>query len=164
MAPEPKPAPRAAPTIRPFRASDADSMLRILHQAAEAAQWPQESYAKLADSPGGLLLVCELPPNHQLVGLIAARQVADEGEILNIAVHPDFRRLGIASALLRATLNQFQHSSVARVFLELRESNLPARALYEQHGFVLSGRRKAYYRQPTEDALCMHKKLTDTPA
>jgi [ribosomal protein S18]-alanine N-acetyltransferase len=164
MAPEPRPASAAARIIRPFRASDTDSILGILRQAAEAAQWPLESYAKLADSPGGLLLVCELPPNHQLVGLIAARQVTDEGEILNIAVHPDFRRLGVASALLRAALTQFQHSAIARVFLELRESNLPARSLYEQHGFVLSGRRKAYYRQPIEDALCMHKKLTTPQA
>jgi ribosomal-protein-alanine N-acetyltransferase len=143
--------------IRPFRPSDTASISEILRDSIEAAQWPSESYAKLAASSGGVFLVCETSAH--LVGFLAARQVADEAEILNIAVHRDFRRKGVASALLLAALDKFRSSKITRIFLELRESNQPARGLYERHGFVPSGTRNSYYRDPTEDALCMRKKL-----
>jgi len=161
MATDPKPLAALTWKIRPFRADDGQAIADILGDSVEAAQWPTESYAKLANSQGGIVLVCAV--NNPVVGFVAARQTADEAEILNIAVHPEFRRKGIASALLRAALDEFLRSAVARVFLELRESNLPARGLYERHGFVPSGHRKGYYRDPTEDALCMHKEFTSTP-
>jgi ribosomal-protein-alanine N-acetyltransferase len=160
MATDHRPLAAVAWKIRPFRADDAQAISVILLDSAEAAQWPPESYVKLADSPGGFFLICEA--DAQVVGFVAARRVADEAEILNIAVGPDFRRKGIASALLRAALDEFLGAAVSRVFLELRESNLPARGLYERYGFIPSGRRKGYYRHPTEDALCMHKEFTGT--
>src|SRR6266446_4060609 len=72
-------------------------------------------------------------------------------------------RPGDAPALLLPPPDQLRRSAISRVFLELRESNLPARALYERHGFVPSGRRKAYYHGPVEDALCMMRKLIGIP-
>jgi ribosomal-protein-alanine N-acetyltransferase len=158
MEPEQKHPVAIAWKIRDFRATDAPAIAEILRDSAEAAQWPPESYARLAESPGGLVLVCEA--NGQAVGFLAARQAADEAEILNIGVLRDFRRKGVASALLLAALDEFRRSAIARVFLELRESNFPARTLYERHGFVPSGRRKAYYQHPNEDAVCMLRKLT----
>src|SRR4029077_10881174 len=91
--------------IRAFRAADAPAIAEILRDSTEAAQWPHESYARLAGSPSGVFLVCET--NSQPVGFLAARQAADEAEILNIAVHRDFRRKGVASALLLAALDEF---------------------------------------------------------
>jgi ribosomal-protein-alanine acetyltransferase len=161
MAPSNKPSAAIARKIRAFRPADAPAIIEILRDSTEAAQWPPESYAKLAKSPGGLFLVCDA--SSQAVGFVAARQAADEAEILNIAVHRDFRRRGIASALLLAALDQFRRSAINRVFLELRESNLAARSLYERHGFVPTGRRKAYYHGPTEDALSMMRELTGIP-
>jgi [ribosomal protein S18]-alanine N-acetyltransferase len=158
MAPDPKPSAAIAWKIRPFRATDAPAIAEILRDSAEAAQWPPGSYAKVAESPGGLVLVCDA--SGQPVGFVAARQAADEAEILNIAVHRDLRGKGIASALLLAALDEFRRSAIARVFLELRESNLPALTLYNRHGFTPSGRRKAYYHHPTEDAISMLRKLT----
>jgi ribosomal-protein-alanine N-acetyltransferase len=158
MALDPEPSAAIAWKIRPFRANDAPAIAEILRNSAEAAQWPPESYAKVAESPGGLVLVCDA--SGQPVGFVAARQAADEAEILNIAVHRDLRGKGIASALLLAALDEFRRSSIARVFLELRESNLPALTLYNRHGFTPSGRRKAYYHHPTEDAISMLRKLT----
>ncbi|HEV3421072.1 MAG TPA: ribosomal protein S18-alanine N-acetyltransferase [Candidatus Acidoferrum sp.] len=158
MAPDPKPSAAIAWKIRPFRATDAPAIAEILRDSAEAAQWPPGSYAKVSESPGGLVLVCDA--SGQPVGFVAARQAADEAEILNIAVHGDLRGKGIASALLLAALDEFRRSAIARVFLELRESNLPALALYNRHGFTPSGRRKAYYHHPTEDAISMLRKLT----
>jgi ribosomal-protein-alanine N-acetyltransferase len=144
--------------IRPFRPPDAEAILGILRDSTEATQWPAESYAKLAASPSGIVLVSEA--NARVIGFVAAHRVADEGEILNIAVHPDFRRQGVASALLIAVLQTLRSSAVTRIFLELRVSNIAARALYEHYGFVHSGLRKAYYRDPVEDALQMQKNLT----
>jgi len=161
MAPDCKPPAAIARKIRAFRTADAPAIAEILHGSAEAAGWPPESYAKLAELPGGVVLVCEA--NGQPVGFVAARQAADEAEILNIAVHRDFRRKGVASALLLAALDEFHQSAIARVFLELRESNLPALTLYDRHGFCPSGRRKAYYHHPTEDAVCMVRILTGSP-
>jgi ribosomal-protein-alanine N-acetyltransferase len=145
--------------VRAFRPADASAISEILRNSSQAAQWPFESYASLANSPGGVLLVCETKSHVR--GFVAARQAADQAEILNIAVHSDFRRKGVASALLTDALDAFRRSAIARVFLELRESNLPARKLYERHGFIRTGRRKSYYANPTEDALCMLRKLTD---
>jgi len=159
MAPEHKPAAAVAWKIRAFRAADAPAISEILRDSTEAAQWPPESYAKLANPPGGVFLVCQA--NTELIGFVAARQIADEAEILNIAVHPEHRRKGVASALLAAALDEFRRSAITRVFLELRESNLPARALYDHHGFVPSGCRKSYYQHPAEDAVCMRKNLPD---
>jgi [ribosomal protein S18]-alanine N-acetyltransferase len=147
--------------IRAFRPSDMAPISEILRSAAEAAQWPPESYTKLATLPGGVFLVCD--DNAKVKGFVAARQVADEAEILNIAVRFDSRRRGIATALLAAALDKFRRANVSRVFLELRESNHAARSLYERHGFVPNGKRKSYYRDPVEDALCMQRKLTGTP-
>jgi ribosomal-protein-alanine N-acetyltransferase len=160
MASEAQPPGANATKVRAFRAPDAPDIAEILRDSAEAAQWPPESYAKLAESPGGILLVCEAGGHP--VGFLAARRAADEAEILNIAVHRDFRRKGVASALLLAALTEFRSSAIARVFLELRESNLPALTLYNRHGFLPSGRRKAYYHFPAEDAVCMVRKLTDS--
>jgi [ribosomal protein S18]-alanine N-acetyltransferase len=158
---EPRPSAATAWRIRPFHAVDMPAIAEVMRDSTEAAAWPPESYAKLAESLGGLLLVCEA--SSQPVGFLAGRQAADEAEILNIAVHRDFRRKGVASALLLAALDQFHRCAITRVFLEVRESNFPARELYERHGFAPSGRRKAYYLHPTEDAVCMLRKFTDSP-
>jgi len=160
MAPDDQPTAAIAKKVRAFHPSDAPDIAKILSDSAEAAQWPPESYAKLAESPGGILLVCEA--EGRPVGFLAARRAADEAEILNIAVRRDFRRKGVASALLLAAIDEFRCFAIARVFLELRESNLPALTLYNRHGFLPSGGRKAYYHHPTEDAVCMVRKLTDS--
>ncbi len=81
--------------------------------------------------------------------------VLDEGQITNIAVHPDLRRRGLGRAVLHAMLDEAQKRGLASVSLEVRASNRAAIALYEQNGFAAVGRRKHFYRDPTEDALVM---------
>lgn len=84
---------------------------------------------------------------------------SDEGNITNIAVHPDFRRIGLASSVIARLLASARSAGIKNVFLEVRESNSGARALYEGLGFAVCGRRKNFYRTPTEDALIMAKTL-----
>src|SRR5258708_10725472 len=92
----------SALTIRPFAPTDSPTIVKILRDSTEAAQWPAESYATLAASPSGLLLVCE--PSARVICFLAARQTPHEPEILNIAIRKDFRLQVAASALLVAAL------------------------------------------------------------
>jgi len=98
--------------------------------------------------------------NGDVVGYVVARYAADMGEILNIAVHPDHLRRGLARRLVTESLERLSEKGVATVFLEVRESNAAARALYEEFGFEQVGRRNGYYRNPTEDALVLALTLT----
>jgi ribosomal-protein-alanine N-acetyltransferase len=146
--------------IRPLRPGDAKALAKILQSATEAAQWPLESYERMTQLPGAVALVCETSTG--VTAFLIARQVADEAEVLNLAVLTGARRQGQATALLAAATHQFQNSGVLRIFLEVRESNQPAIAFYAKHGFTPTGRRKAYYRDPVEDALCMELKFLTT--
>jgi [ribosomal protein S18]-alanine N-acetyltransferase len=144
--------------IRPFRPEDSDVAVAILAESPEAASWSPAGQQEILRQPGVLALVAEAASHIQ--GLLIARQVADEAEILNIAVRPQSRRAGYGSALLLALEEEFHRQHVARVFLEVRASNAAAIAFYRKHGFVPIDSRKAYYSHPREDAVVMEKKLT----
>jgi [ribosomal protein S18]-alanine N-acetyltransferase len=93
-------------------------------------------------------------------GFVLTRQVLDEIEIMNLAVYPTQQRQGIASALLQQLITHCEQQAVRRIYLEVRQSNVAARQLYQKFGFVLDGIRTAYYRLPhggMEDAWCMSK-------
>ena len=82
-----------------------------------------------------------------------------EGQITNIAVHPGFRRLGAGRIVLQALLAEATSLRLEQVCLEVRESNLPASALYLGAGFQPVGIRKRFYKNPSEDAIVMVKTL-----
>ena len=86
--------------------------------------------------------------------------VLDEGQITNIATHPDHRRQGLAGSVLSALLDEARARGVAFVTLEVRASNAAAIALYEKFGFQTVGKRSRFYTNPTEDALLMQCALT----
>lgn len=90
-----------------------------------------------------------------LVGYIGVQTVLDEGYINNVAVRPEYRRRGIASALISLLIEQAREIGLAFLTLEVRESNSPAIAVYEKLGFAPVGRRKNYYEKPREDAVLM---------
>ena len=94
-----------------------------------------------------------------IIGYAIARYAADSGEILNLAVAPDHRREGVAAHLIDALLEGLRSRDIREVYLEVRESNGPARALYKDKGFTVAGMRRAYYRYPTEDALVLRLQL-----
>ena len=77
--------------------------------------------------------------------------------MMSCAVHPNFRRQGVARALILALTEELKNRGSRCLTLEVRASNIPARALYESLGFVLVGTRRNYYYNPKEDALILRK-------
>jgi ribosomal-protein-alanine N-acetyltransferase len=101
--------------------------------------------------------VAESADGGGVAGYVVALDAADEGEILNLAVAPGGRRHGVGRALVENILETLAERGVRHVYLEVRESNAPARALYAAHGFREAGRRRQYYRRPVEDAIVLRR-------
>ena len=97
--------------------------------------------------------------NGQVVGYIGSQSVLGESDMMNVAVHPDHRRRGIAEMLVNALSSDLKDRSNVCLTLEVRASNAPAIALYEKLGFTQVGLRKNYYRNPKEDARILRKPL-----
>ena len=117
--------------------------------------WSENSVASELNNPLSVWLVAE--ENGIVCGYVGSQTVLDETDMMNIAVHPDFRRKGIAAALI-AELGRLLKERGSRILrLEVRESNAPAIALYETMGFTQLGLRKNYYRNPKENALILGK-------
>ncbi len=96
----------------------------------------------------------------RVVGYLCANMIIDEGHILNLAVHPDYRGRGIASRLLQHMIDEMRAGNCRSIFLEVRMSNENARKMYAKFGFTLLGTRKAYYVSPVEDAVVLVLRLT----
>jgi len=95
----------------------------------------------------------------RVLGYVNCQIVLDEGDVGNVAVHPEARRQGVASALLEAFRRTGEERGLDHLILMVRESNVPARSLYARHGYVDVGRRKQYYLHPQEDAIYMKLEL-----
>ena len=93
----------------------------------------------------------------RVAGYVGSQTVMGETDMMNIAVHPDFRRRGIAEELVNALVDGLKTMDSHCLTLEVRASNAPAIALYEKLGFQQIGLRKNYYRNPREDALILRK-------
>lgn len=98
-----------------------------------------------------------------VVGYLCLWEIGPEVHITNLAVHPEWRRRGIARALLARMLLDARHRRVRLAILEVRPTNVEARNLYESLGFRVVGRRKGYYVDTGEDALVMETDLTVAP-
>jgi ribosomal-protein-alanine N-acetyltransferase len=103
-------------------------------------------------------------PALTIVAYAVMRGAADEVEVLGLGVAPPFRGHGLGRWLLRLGLRQAARRGARAAFLEVRPSNEPARRLYAATGFVLHGRRTAYYRAPPEDALILRCALVPAPS
>lgn len=143
-------------TIRAGSVNDVPAILAIEQQSALAAHWTSDQYTELVDD--GLVLVAE--DSGHLCGFVCAKAVAGEWEIENVVVAKELLRRGVASQLLSELMQRAKSAFAAALLLEVRESNLPARRLYEKHGFVEEGRRRGYYQDPKEDALLYGLRLT----
>jgi [ribosomal protein S18]-alanine N-acetyltransferase len=128
-------------------------MMSVASHAVTAAQWSESQYRSLfsATEHGRMGLVIE--EDSEVQGFLLARSVDREWEIENVAVAEPARRRGLGTRLLNEFLDFIRREGATSVFLEVRESNHAARALYEKWRFIESGRRTRYYVDPPEDAL-----------
>ena len=129
--------------------------------------WPNSAFEyELENNPHSVLWVAEateLDGEKHVVGLIVLWLILDEGHIATLSVHPDFRKQGIASRLLRTALIEAFNQNCIEATLEVRETNIPAQTLYNKFGFEIVGRRPHYYKDTNEDALIMTiRKLDQT--
>ncbi len=131
-----------------------DEVLSI-EEASFTNPWTREMY--LADLANRGVSSCFLAQDAdgRVVGFCSVWQVADEMHINNLAVRPEFRRMGVATALLNHALGEAARLGARRATLEVRRSNDAARRLYERLGFAVAGIRRGYYTKPVEDALVL---------
>lgn len=95
----------------------------------------------------------------KLLGYVGSQSVLDSADMMNIAVHPDFRKKGIGEKLVKTLCRDLQQKNVRFLLLEVRVSNEPAISLYNKLGFIQVGLRRNYYHHPKEDALILRKEL-----
>jgi ribosomal-protein-alanine acetyltransferase len=131
-----------------------------IEQATGLSHWGWDAYHRELQSPDrDLMWVARvdprLGPEPALAGYVVGRLAADELHINNVAVRSQFRRSGIATALLRQVMAAARGLQARRAFLEVRAGNAAAQALYESCGFSIVGRRPNYYSSPPDDALIM---------
>ena len=117
--------------------------------------WSEKSIASELDNPLAYWLVAV--DEDTVAGYIGSQTVLDETDMMNVAVHPDHRRKGIAETLVTELVKALKEQGSHSLTLEVRESNTPARQLYEKLGFSRVGKRPRYYRNPREDALILRK-------
>jgi len=117
--------------------------------------WSEKSIAGELNNPLSLWLVAV--DGGRLLGYVGSQTVLDETDMMNIAVAKEDRRRGVARALILELVNQLAQQGSRSLTLEVRASNQGAIALYQSLGFVQTGRRPNYYRNPREDGLILRK-------
>ncbi len=139
--------------VRPATAADIPVMMALERGAATAAHWMPAEYERiftLGQTPRVALLIHE---GGEVLGFLVARALGSDWEIENVAIAAEARRRGLGLRLISEFLNVAHSRSASAVFLEVRESNIAARALYQKAAFRQVGRRQAYYNHPVEDAV-----------
>lgn len=127
--------------------------IALIESACFSIPWTEQS---IADSIGGSTYFNLAYVDGKPAGYMSMQVCCGEGDIMRVAVMPDFRRLGIGRALME---NCFSANSLSAAFLDVRENNIPAIKLYESFGFEKIGLRKNYYANPTENAVMMKKEF-----
>ena len=135
--------------------SERVAQVAALEAVCFADPWSEKSVASELTNPLSLWLVAL--DGDRVAGYIGSQSVMGESDMMNVAVHPDYRRQGIAEKLCLALVEALKEKGNHCLTLEVRASNEPAKALYEKLGFIQVGLRKNYYRNPREDACILRK-------
>ncbi|UXN03951.1 ribosomal protein S18-alanine N-acetyltransferase [Bartonella sp. HY406] len=151
--------------IAPLTLDDVEALHR-LHAGAFFETWDENAFHNfLQDSTIFGLSARPIKEPNNMVAFVLARLVADEAEILSIAVDKEHRGDGIGQKLMHALLRHFYHHRVESAFLEVDENNIAAITLYKKFSFEEVGRRAGYYRSPDgrSDALILRRQLIYSP-
>lgn len=133
------------------------SQVAELEKKCFSDPWSEKSIAGELDNKLAYWLVAV--EGDFVAGYVGSQTVMGETDMMNIAVHPDYRRRGVAEALVNTLVLRLKAMDSHSLTLEVRSSNAPAIALYQKHGFSQVGLRKNYYRNPREDALILRKEF-----
>ena len=133
--------------------------IEALEKICFSDPWSRKTLEDMVSNESAVNLAA-VDPAGLVLGYISLYRVLDEGYINNVAVRPDCRRMGIATALLEALRRQGLEKGLSFLTLEVRESNRGARALYAGLGFAEAGQRRGYYLHPKEDAIIMTLEFT----
>lgn len=120
--------------------------------------WSENAFYSELMNPLSLWLVAV--DGERVAGYVGSQTVLGEADMMNLAVHEEYRRRGLGRQLVQALVERLAQQGCRMLLLEVRASNAPAIALYEQLGFRQVGRRPNYYFKPREDALIMRKEWT----
>ena len=131
------------------------AQIALLEKLCFHDPWSENSIASELNNSLSLWLVAL--DGESVVGYVGSQTVLGWTDMMNVAVHPDHRRKGIGELLVTALEKELQKQESTCLTLEVRASNVPAKALYYKLGFLEVGRRKNYYRNPKEDALILRK-------
>lgn len=149
--------------IEPMTAHDLLEVVEI-EETCRLSLWGWDSYYAELLRPESIMLVArraraDEQTGHHLYGFLSARVSANELHINNIGVHKLARRRGVGNALMEVAVANGKRQGALTSILEVRAGNVAAQALYRRYGFAVVGRRRNYYREPTEDALLMNATL-----
>ena len=147
-------------SIEPMRERDLIDVVEI-EETSGLNRWGYDAYRReLFTNPNSIMIVARnLVSRPEVIGFFAGWIVEDELHVNNVASHHEFRRIGIGRSLMEVAIDEAGRRGVAHVILEVRAGNEAAQLLYRELGFGFVGRRRDYYRMPTEDALVMKLKL-----
>lgn len=138
--------------IEPMNSSHVEGIFEV-SKLSLAESWNIESIEKeLSNKLAKYLVALD---GNKVIGFVGMWIVFDEGDITNIAVHPDYRKQGVGNLLMDSLIALCKESNITSLTLEVRESNLPAQNLYKKHKFTEEGVRKNFYDNPKENAIIM---------
>ena len=146
-------------TLRAATAADIDA-IDAIERVSFSDPWRRDGFRDLILNDAARVTVAVA--DGVVVGYTVTQAAADEGEVLNLAVAPWARRAGVGRALLDGVVASARAAGVAHLYLDVREANVAARALYGGAGFVEVARRRGYYDRPREDAIVLRLALGAT--
>lgn len=154
------------PKLHPVRMQKTPAHLNgaaELEKLCFSSPWSASSLELLTNDGigvGYILTASVAPGTEPMVAAYGGMLITvDEGQITNVAVHPEHRRKGYGAAIVRSLLRHAKDEKLESVSLEVRASNTAAIELYKKAGFAEAGRRKGFYAKPTEDAIVMVCKI-----
>ena len=133
---------------------DCEAVFEIARQTLPE-YWSLEELQKVLQYDYNMYYVAIRTEEDRIIGFAGIMVIAEDAELLNIAVHPDCQSQGIGEMLMNTIIQQAWQQQAERILLEVRSGNRQAQALYEKKGFEVIGTRKNYYSNPTEDAIIM---------
>ncbi len=144
--------------IRHLSEKDIEGIVEV-EEICFPTPWSKNAFQKELENKLARYMIVEM--ENKIVAYGGIWFIVDEGHITNIAVHPEYRGLGLGNEIVEALVKECKKNNIISMTLEVRASNHVAQNLYKKYGFKLAGIRPEYYTDNREDALIMWKELNE---